>query len=323
METIKGMIVQMIYLMRKRLSLVFALLIFLAVSAVACNSQTKLVYRQTSGTATLTPFLVKATYTSESLPVELAGNGVVDAQAFTATLPEQITEQATKEQASPTPSFTSTLETQKEQPSATPKPAQPTATSKPTKPPATAKPTKPPADTNTPKPPVDTNTPEPPTDTNTPKPPTATSTPKTPTATQACVPSGNNSFEQQVINLINQERAAEGLPALTANSKLTQAARRHSSYMACTDYFNHTWKDGTTLRDRIDDTGYSWSRITENIAASSSQNFLPAMVVDLWMNSPGHKANILDENVIHIGVGFRFFDNGGYDAYYTADFARP
>jgi uncharacterized protein YkwD len=126
-----------------------------------------------------------------------------------------------------------------------------------------------------------------------------------------------------VINLINQERAAEGLPALTANSKLTSAARRHSADMACTDTWSHTGSDGSTPASRISDAGYSWSRVTENIAASSSQYFSPSSVVNLWMNSPGHKANILDPNVIHIGVGFRFFDNGGYDAYYTADFARP
>ena len=328
--------------MTKRFFLVISLLILLAVLSVSCSPQLKAVNRNADSTATRTPFLVKATYTSESIPPEVAGNQVVDEVSGTGTgepaEKDQITEQAAGEGASPTPTPTATLEKEGTDPTATPKPAQPTATlkptqppatSKPTKPPATSKPTKPPADTSTPKPPADTSTPKPPAaDTSTPKPPTDTNTPKPPpptaTATSSvCLPSGNAAYEDQVITLINQERAAEGLPALTKNSKLTTAARRHSTDMACTDTWSHTGSDGSAPWDRVSDAGYSWSRVTENIAASTSQYFSPASVVNLWMNSPGHKANILDPNVIHIGVGFRYYDNGGYDAYYTADFAKP
>ena len=332
----------MVLLMRKQVHLLLAILIFLTILMAACSPQLKTADRSADSTATRTPFLVKATYTSESLPPEVAGNQVVDEVSGTApselTETGQITEQAAGEEASPTPSSTATLEEEGTDPSATPKPVQPTATLKPTNPPATSKPTKPPADTNTPKPPAadtntpkppaDTSTPKPPADTSTPKPPADTNTPKPPTATftatsSVCVPSGNAAYEDQVITLINQERAAEGLPALTKNSKLTTAARRHSTDMACTDTWSHTGSDGSEPWDRVTDAGYSWSRVTENIAASTSQYFSPASVVNLWMNSPGHKKNILDANVIHIGVGFRYEDNGGYDAYYTADFARP
>ena len=338
-----------ICLRKRRLILLFALLGLLALFSAACSSQIKLVYRESHGTATRTPFLVKATYTSEILPAGIAGEQAAEELTSTATLEgndlEPTTPQDDPGQSSPTPSATPGKG--EADPSATQKIGEPTSTTKPTKPPATAKPTKPPAasstpkppaktntpkppaDTSTPKPPADTNTPKPPpADTNTPKPPADTNTPKPPpptaTATSSvCVPSGNATFEDQVITLINQERAAEGLPDLTKNSKLTTAARRHSADMACTDNWSHTGTDGSQPWDRVSDAGYSWSRVTENIAASTSQNFSPSSVVNLWMNSPGHKANILDANVIHIGVGFRYFDNGGYDAYYTANFARP
>jgi uncharacterized protein YkwD len=295
--------------MRKRFFLLLLIFILVSWSSAACSSQLKMVSREVSGTATLTPFLLKATYTSESPPLKEVGDPAVESSGVTSTaeptLSEKTSEMESTEMASVTPSATPTPDKS---------PSQPTATPAPTKPPATTKPTKPPADTNTPKPPADTSTPEPPADTNTPKPPTAT---------PECIPSGNNSYEQQVITLINQERAAEGLSPLAQNSSLTQAARRHSADMACTDTWSHTGSDGSTPSSRVSDAGYSWSRVTENIAASSYQYFSPASVVNMWMNSPGHKANILDENVIHIGVGFRYFDNGGYEAYYTADFARP
>lgn len=333
--------------MLKRVIPLLSLLILLAVVLAACSPQLKTASRSADSTATRTPFLVKATFTSEVPPGEMAGNLGAEQLPETGTNEpletDQNPEQAAEEEASPT----GTQEKEATDPSATPKPAQPTATPKPTQPPATSKPTKPPAtskptqppadtstlkppaDTSTPKPPAaDTNTPKPPTDTSTPKPPTDTNTPKpttaVPTATSSvCLPSGNSAYEDQVITLINQERAAVGLASLTKNSKLTTAARSHSDYMACSDHFSHTWMDGTKPWDRVTAAGYSWSRVTENIAASTSQSFSPASVVNLWMNSPGHKANILDPNVVHIGVGFRFFDNGGYDAYYTAVFARP
>lgn len=126
--------------------------------------------------------------------------------------------------------------------------------------------------------------------------------------------------------MINKERKDRGLPALSQHSSLRQAARRHSQDMACNDHFSHTGTDGSTLGSRLLDAGYSYSWAAENIGASSSQSFSAQSVVTMWMNSPGHRKNILSENAKHIGVGFRYVDDsdsGDYDAYYTADFARP
>ena len=293
---------------RKRLFLILPIVILIAWSTAACNSRLKTADRNASGTATLTPFLVKATYTSTSTPMSAAGEPVTSNVSNTATaeptLQEDTGEVEVLEEHAHTPSSTATREL------GSPKPS------------STLAPIKPPAKTNTPKPPADTNTPQPPADTNTPKPPPDTDTPPSPT-TAVCAPSGNNSYEQQVITLINQERADEGLPALVQNASLTQAARRHSQDMACTDTWSHTGSDGSTPFTRMIDAGYIYSWAAENIAASSSQNFSPSSVVSMWMNSDGHRANILSPNAVHIGVGFRYADNGGFDAYYTADFGRP
>jgi len=129
-----------------------------------------------------------------------------------------------------------------------------------------------------------------------------------------------------VITLINQERTSRGLSALIKNSKLTQAARTHSQDMACNDNWSHTGSDGSTLGTRLIAAGYVYSWAAENIAASSSQYFSPSSVVNMWMNSTGHRNNILSPNAVHIGVGFRYAGDVNllaYDAYYTADFGRP
>jgi uncharacterized protein YkwD len=98
--------------------------------------------------------------------------------------------------------------------------------------------------------------------------------------------------------------------------------------MACNDPvpISHTGTDGSSAGDRIRAAGYNYTYYAENIAASSSQYFSPETVVNLWMNSSGHRKNILSDKAVHIGVGFRYVGddtNGDMDAYYTADFARP
>ena len=159
--------------------------------------------------------------------------------------------------------------------------------------------------------------------TNTPAPTAAAPTNTPPPA--GCSYSGNAGFENQVVDLINQERQSRGLAALSHNSSLRSAARRHSQDMACNDHFSHTGTDGSTLASRLSAAGYSYSWAAENIAAGHNQGFSPQTVVDLWMGSAGHKKNILSEKARHIGVGFRYVDGGSssLDAYYTADFGRP
>lgn len=156
------------------------------------------------------------------------------------------------------------------------------------------------------------------------QPPASTATNTIPTNTASagggCVTTGNGSFESQVIALINQERAAEGLPALKANNKLTNAARAHSQDMACIGFFSHNSPSSGDPFDRIVRAGYSFSSAGENIAAGYGS---AAETVQGWMESPGHRANILGANFTEIGIGYAYWAESSYRSYITAVFAAP
>ena len=137
----------------------------------------------------------------------------------------------------------------------------------------------------------------------------------------AVVPSSDASFEQQVIELVNAERAARGLPPLKLSSALRDAARYHATDMAQDGYFEHDTYDraGGQLK-RVCDT---WSRIGsyypspwgENIAAGYTT---PASVMSGWMNSSGHRDNLLNPNHREIGVGYT--RGGSWRHYWVQDF---
>ena len=133
-----------------------------------------------------------------------------------------------------------------------------------------------------------------------------------------------NSPETEVVVLTNQERAKAGCPALTVNPQLTGAAEGHSADMAINDYFSHYSLDGWSPWARIKETGYTYSLAAENIAAGYST---PAAVVQGWMNSDGHRANILNCSLTEIGVGYLYLanDTGSVNChhYWTQVFATP
>lgn len=130
-------------------------------------------------------------------------------------------------------------------------------------------------------------------------------------------------FEQQVIELTNAERARVGCGALTANDKLVAAARSHSQDMADNDFFDHEGSDGSSPGERLDALGYNWRTYGENIAAGYPN---AASVVEDWMNSSGHRANILNCDFAEIGVGYVFHTNDSgttnYIHYWTQLFGR-
>jgi uncharacterized protein YkwD len=127
-----------------------------------------------------------------------------------------------------------------------------------------------------------------------------------------------SSFATQVIKLTNRERAKSGCKPLKSNSLLKSAAQAHSGDMAKKDYFSHTGKDGRSPFDRMTDAGYSYTAAAENIAAGQRT---PADVVKGWMNSAGHKKNILNCTYTEIGVGYA--KGGSYGTYWTQDFGKP
>jgi uncharacterized protein YkwD len=121
------------------------------------------------------------------------------------------------------------------------------------------------------------------------------------------------SYEAQVVALTNDQRVAHGCPALRDDSRLRAAAVGHSVDMQVRDYFAHNTPDGLTPWTRIEAQEYS-DPSAENIAMGQST---PQSVVDAWMNSPGHRANILNCSSKAIGVGVQFGPNGPW---WTQDF---
>jgi hypothetical protein len=126
-------------------------------------------------------------------------------------------------------------------------------------------------------------------------------------------------FESEVIELVNVEREARNLHPLGYSEELTVAARRHSQDMGDQNYFDHTSLDGRTFYERIADAGYDYQTCGENIAAGYAT---PAAVVDGWMQSDGHRDNILDPDYCDIGVGHAAVDSSQYNHYWTQDFGR-
>lgn len=127
----------------------------------------------------------------------------------------------------------------------------------------------------------------------------------------------NLEFEAQVIDLVNEIRQDEGLSLLTLDSRLRDAALAHSIDMAETPCFSHDSCDGTNWAARIWSYYPPASGIGENIAAGY---FSPDAVVDAWMNSAGHRANILNEDWLGIGVGYYYLAGSPYGHYWTQDF---
>ncbi|MDR6124936.1 MULTISPECIES: SafA/ExsA family spore coat assembly protein [Bacillaceae] len=117
------------------------------------------------------------------------------------------------------------------------------------------------------------------------------------------------SIENQVIQLTNQERAKNGKPAMTADWELSRVARYKANDMRDKNYFSHTSPTYGSPFDMMKNFGISYRSAAENIAAGQTT---PASVVQSWMNSSGHRANILSSNT-RIGVGYA---KGGSYGYY-------
>jgi uncharacterized protein YkwD len=139
--------------------------------------------------------------------------------------------------------------------------------------------------------------------------------PPPPSKPAAPKPTGDATAEGAVLTLVNQERAKAGCQPLTSDSRLATAARQHSQDMADRNYFDHTTPDGVTFDKRITNAGYRWSNAGENIAKGQKD---ATSVMQAWMNSPGHRANILNCKFKNIGVGLAY--DGKHTPYWTQDF---
>src|SRR5438552_663552 len=126
------------------------------------------------------------------------------------------------------------------------------------------------------------------------------------------------SLADQVFVMVNQQRAARGLKPLVRASPLDRSAQEYAGRMAGEDFFAHIAPDGSTPYDRIHGAGYQGFGWGENIAAALDS---ADAVMDAWMKSPGHAANILSADYSHIGIGVAV--GGTYGIYWVQDFGIP
>lgn len=103
-----------------------------------------------------------------------------------------------------------------------------------------------------------------------------------------------------VINAANRYRRNSGIPTLVRSSALSQAAQRHANDMAAMGRMTHTGSDGSNVGGRVTAAGFFWRSVGENIAAGQRT---AEQVTSAWMNSAGHRANILNRGFQYIGVG--------------------
>lgn len=140
--------------------------------------------------------------------------------------------------------------------------------------------------------------------------------PQQPSVPQPGTPQMGN-LEEQVVNLVNMEREQRGLRPLTVNPELTRVARYKSEDMESNNYFSHQSPNYGSPFDMLRNFGVSFTAAGENIAKGQTT---AQSVMDAWMNSTGHRENILSTTFTQIGVGYA--NNQGVP-YWTQIFIRP
>lgn len=132
-----------------------------------------------------------------------------------------------------------------------------------------------------------------------------------------------NAKEKRTFVLHNQVRRDHNLRVFCLHPKLTRAAREHSRDMIQRDYFSHYTKgSGLGPGERLHQVGYDWRICAENIAYGTGASGEPDSIINDWMNSDGHRANILNGQLREIGIGVATGEFNGYNntSMYTVDF---
>ncbi|ORX88428.1 SCP-domain-containing protein [Basidiobolus meristosporus CBS 931.73] len=118
---------------------------------------------------------------------------------------------------------------------------------------------------------------------------------------------------QRMLNLVNLQRTRNGRAPLKLDNRLVQAAQKHTNYQAKVGQLTHS-EPSRPLSLRISETGFRWTAIAENVAMGQIST---DAVVRSWMNSPGHRQNILNPQYTYFGAGYSSKGN-----YWTQVFAR-
>lgn len=138
-------------------------------------------------------------------------------------------------------------------------------------------------------------------------------------STECFVPTEAEEWAARVIDLTNEERLAVGLPPLATNTLLARIAGDYACEMIENDFFDHVSPvTGSTVGSRALQYGYFFRKVGENLAGGQTS---PEQVISEWMNSEGHRANILDEDFIEIGVSVRA--GGYYKWYWVQEYGLP
>lgn len=127
-------------------------------------------------------------------------------------------------------------------------------------------------------------------------------------------------YEQEVVELVNEERDQRNLEPLEMDNHLSSLARKKSRDMADNNYFSHTSPTYGSPFDMMEQFDFTFRLAGENIAAGQRS---PEQVVEGWMNSEGHRENILKEDFTHIGVGYVEADDTMQRTYWTQMFMTP
>ena len=124
--------------------------------------------------------------------------------------------------------------------------------------------------------------------------------------------------EEDLFKAHNDTRALYGARPLAISLELSRAARGHAKWMADHNRMSHTGANGSTLGTRLKDAGYAYGAAGENIAAG--YNSVPS-VMDGWIDSPGHRANMLKDSFEHVGLAVAVSSSG--QKYWCVNFGRP
>ena len=143
--------------------------------------------------------------------------------------------------------------------------------------------------------------------------------PPTSTLSGPCNPDRNPAYESEILTLINNARANNGLSTLSLNAQLMAATDAHSEDMACNSLLSHTGSDGSSVVSRVAAQGYSALYIVENIYAGGTAQD----AVNWWMNDQTHREAILSKQVSEIGIGYAYLGSSTYGGYFSVNLASP
>ena len=143
-------------------------------------------------------------------------------------------------------------------------------------------------------------------------------------ASATCSFDENTQFVTQLQTLINDERTAAGLPALTVNAQLTTAAKGHAVEMLCNNYLSHAGLDNSTPEERVEAAGFSASLVFEHLyALHPAYGGNPQSAFDWWMSDPASKADLLNANTTAVGISYVTSDESLLGGYFVVISARP